>query len=476
MPIASDDKKAHFIGICGAGMSAVAILLKEIGWTVTGSDANFYPPVSTYLEESKITFFKGYSRGNIPPDASIIVIGKHAQLTPEQNEEVRAAFEMGVPVKSFAEILGEVTQDKENIIVAGSYGKSTCTALLAWCLEYGGEDPGYVIGAIPGTPERSSAAGRGNFFIIEGDEYPSANWDDSSKFLHYRPSHLLLTSLAHDHLNVFKTVADYRAPFKKLMSSLPPHGLLVACADGDGILETLNDLNIKAILYSATDPEAPWHIDNVSYGETTSFDIFHADQKISRISTGLLGRHNIENILGVSALLLTRKALTVEELEKAVKEFKPPQRRLNKISYSTKIPAYEGFGSSREKAISAISAMRLHYPTRNLIVLFEPHTFSWRAREALSWYDTVFTGADKVLIYKPPSHDAEPAQLQLEEIVRQVKGQGIDVDGFESPDVGYGLLGDALTEKSAVLILSSGGFDGMIEGVKKFIETKFPDK
>src|SRR5258708_2073834 len=160
-------QKIHFIGICGAGMSAVAILFKEMGWRVTGSDANFYPPVSTYLEQSEIRFFRGYRKENIPSDVEIIVIGKHAELTPELNEEVRAAFEMRAPIKSFAEVLGEVTQGRENIVVVGSYGKSTCAALLAWCLESAGKEPGYVIGAIPLTPNQSSAAGKGKQFIIE---------------------------------------------------------------------------------------------------------------------------------------------------------------------------------------------------------------------------------------------------------------------------------------------------------------------
>src|SRR3989344_8343376 len=135
--------RVHFIGICGAGMSAVAMILKDLGWYVTGSDDNFYPPVSTFIEEAGIPFSKGHQKENIPSDVDLFIIGKHAGLTPEQNPEVKAAFESGKPIKSFAQVLGEITKERKNIVVAGSYAKSTCTALLAWCLEYAGKDPGY---------------------------------------------------------------------------------------------------------------------------------------------------------------------------------------------------------------------------------------------------------------------------------------------------------------------------------------------
>ena len=404
----------------------------------------------------------------------MIIIGKHAELTPELNEEVCAAFDSKVPIKSFAEVLGEVTEGKDNIVVVGSYGKSTCAALLAWCLEYAGKHPGYVIGAIPTTPATSSAAGQGTLFVIEGDEYPSANWDASSKFLHYHPSQLLITSLAHDHINVFKTVFDYRTPFKKLLSLLPAGGLLVACGDGDGIRTALDELDRPTILYSAEDSNCSWYAKNISYGETTTFDIAYKGTITAHVTTELLGRHNIENIVGAAALLLTGEYITAQELTDAIRKFKAPQRRLNKISDKTRIPMYEGFGSSRDKAVSAISAMRLHYPSRNLIVLFEPHTFSWRTHEALFWYDTVFSGSDRVLIYKPPSHGAQEDQLSLEEIVSRVEKQNISVSGLESPTAGRTLFEEAITENSVVLILSSGGFDGMIEDVKKFIEQTYP--
>ena len=141
-------RKAHFIGICGAGMSAVAALLVEQGWQVSGSDEGFYPPVSDYLRAREIPCRTGYAAGNIPPDAEMIVIGKHAKLVSETNDEVRAALQSGIPVRSFPEVLHQLTTETKNLVVAGSFGKSTCSSLAAWTLVHAGKDPSYFIGAI----------------------------------------------------------------------------------------------------------------------------------------------------------------------------------------------------------------------------------------------------------------------------------------------------------------------------------------
>src|SRR3989344_5862871 len=385
--------RAHFIGICGAGMSAVAKLLIDHDWQVSGSDDNFYPPVWEYIKKYKIRFIKGYDSNNISTDADLIIIGRHSGLTKENNEEVRAAFSSGVPVKSFPEVLGELSEDKKNIVAVGSYGKSTCAALIAWCLEYAGKNPSYFIGAIPNTPTESSKKGSGNFFVLEGDEYPSSNWDDSSKFLHYHPSHLLLTSLAHDHLNVFKTPDDYKAPFVKLLDLVPKNGLVVACVDGEGVKETISKrgLEKRTIFYSIRG-NADWCVENVNLGEITSFDIFNGENFMVNMKTSLIGLHNVENILGTGALLLSLDLITPSEFSRAIASFKAINRRLDKKSDKTSIPFYEGFGSSFPKARSAIEAVKAHFPDKRLIVLFEPHSLSWRSREAIGWYDTVFDG------------------------------------------------------------------------------------
>ncbi|MBY0429526.1 MAG: UDP-N-acetylmuramate dehydrogenase, partial [Alphaproteobacteria bacterium] len=216
-----EEMKAHFIGLAGVGMSATAKLLRDAGWSVTGSDEAVYPPISHFLEKEKLACFTPYAASNIPADVDLIVIGKNAKLVPETNAEVAAAYQSGKHIASFPEVLGELSQNKDAVVVAGSYGKSSCSALLAHILQSSGKDPSFFVGAIPLTPSTSAQIGKGNLFVFEGDEYPSSNTDNRSKFLHLKPKHILLTPLAHDHVNIFPTIKKYLASFYELASLLP---------------------------------------------------------------------------------------------------------------------------------------------------------------------------------------------------------------------------------------------------------------
>src|SRR5215213_3587681 len=292
--------KAHFIGIAGKGMSAVALLLRQMGVRITGSDEGFYPPVSDYLRNENIPFAAGYRRENIPGDADVIVIGKNAKLVPESNEEVRAAMESGKPVRSFADLLHDMTADTETIVAAGSYGKSTCTALLAWCLRVANKDPSYFIGEITNGFDTHAHRGQGPTFVLEGDEYPASNWDSRSKFLLYNAGNVLLTSATHDHINVFPTHADYLAPFGTLLGALPADGLLVVNSEESHARALAADLACRTVFYGLGD-KAHWHAENIERGAETRFDLMRGSETIIRLSTTMLGDHNIENIVGVSA-------------------------------------------------------------------------------------------------------------------------------------------------------------------------------
>lgn len=466
----------HFIGICGAGMSAVAKLVKESGNTVSGSDEGFYPPVSTYLKENNMPCATPYSIKNIPKETDIFVIGKHTKLTKEENEEVSYALSSGKQVLSFPQVLQNLTEERDRIVVAGSFGKSTCTSLLAWCLTSSGIDAGYFIGAVPLTPPSNAHIGSNAPFIFEGDEYSSLNWDSTSKFMYYKPHTLLLTALAHDHVNIFPTHEDYKKPFYNLLSQMNSTDPVIACIDDETITHELAHLkNIHGnIMTYGLSPSAAWSAKNIVYGETTTFTLTKNGEEVITLSTTLLGEHNVQNIVGVSATLLERNLITKEQLVLAISSFKGIVRRLDKKSEKTSIPIYEGFGSSKDKAISAIKAIKLHFREKKLFILFEPHTFSWRNEDALSWYDTVFSGADSVLIYKPPTHgESTHKQLSLHVITERVEKTGIKTLSAESTQKAKEHF-SAIESNSVILILSSGNMDGLIEDVTHFAEEKFP--
>ena len=226
-------RRVHFIGIAGVGMSATALLLRDLGVAVTGSDEAIYPPISDVLAREGLDARTPYAAANIPADVEAIVIGKNARLVPETNAEVAAAFARGAPILSFADVLGLLARERSPIVVAGSFGKTTSVSMMAHALIEAGLDPSFMIGAAPLSPPTAARIGAGDLLVLEGDEYPSSNTDDRSKFLHYRPAHLLLTPLAHDHVNVFPTVESYLAPFHELIGLAPADATILVSTGGE---------------------------------------------------------------------------------------------------------------------------------------------------------------------------------------------------------------------------------------------------
>ncbi len=464
-------KKAHFIGIGGVGMSATAKLLKDSGVVVSGSDEDVYPPMSTFLEQEGFDYRTPYAASNIPSDVDVIVIGKNAKLVPESNPEVAAAFASGKPIKSFPDLLAELSANAQAVVVAGSYGKSTSTALLAHCLEQAGLDPSYIIGASPISPAQSARLGKGELFVLEGDEYPTSNTDSRSKFLLMHPTHVLLTPLAHDHFNIFPTPADYIKPFYELAKLIPQDGALVVCTEGPLSGEFLANVGRPVITYGVN--QGDFTATNITWGEKTSFDIMHGGAPLAHIETSQLGEHSIQNIVGVAAFVFTKQLMSPEQFAAAVATFKGIRRRLDRKSDQTVVPIYEGFGSSYDKLKSAIAAMKQHFPTRRLVVIFEPHTFSWRNRQSLSWYDDVFAGVEKVYVFNPP-HDGKTTELSVEEIVAQVTHSGVVAVAAHTPQDALNGLRSELTSNDAILLSSSGAMGGLIDSVPALADELFP--
>jgi UDP-N-acetylmuramate: L-alanyl-gamma-D-glutamyl-meso-diaminopimelate ligase len=461
-------KKAHFIGIGGVGMSAVAKLLRDSGVEVTGSDEEVYPPVLDFLKREGLVWQTPYAAANVPDNVDLVVVGKSAKLVAELNEEVSKVIHRGLKISSFPEVLQGLTKNKKTIVVAGSYGKSSCTALLSHCLESAGADPSYFIGAIPKTPASSAHLGKGEYFVVEGDEYPSSNTDPKAKFLHLSPLHVLLTPLAHDHFNVFPTSAEYLQPFKELLGLVS--GAVVMCTEGPLSGELLSKAT-SPVTYGLSQGE--FQAANISWGETTSFDITRNGATVVRVETGELGEHNIQNIVGVAALVFSQNLLTPEQFAKAVATFRGIVRRLDKKSEATSVAIYEGFGSSYEKQRSATAAMKRHFPTRRLWVIFEPYTINWRKHEALTQYKDAFAGAYKVLILEPPLH-GKGMETTIEDMADQVKSGGVESQAIHTPQEALSLLANDLRSDDVILLSSSGALGGLVESVPLLAEQKFP--
>jgi UDP-N-acetylmuramate: L-alanyl-gamma-D-glutamyl-meso-diaminopimelate ligase len=461
----------YFLGIGGAGVSALASVLHSQGHQVTGSDEGVFPPVSTYLEQAGIVYAKRFDVANLPEKIDVAVVGTTAKMDPATNPELAELQARGVPCYNFATYLGHYTQDRENLIVAGSFGKSSLTALVAFLLRHAGQDPGWFIGAIPLDLPKTGHAGTDPLFVMEGDEYIVALQDRRSKFELYRASHILISSIVHDHINMFPTMADYEAPFAKLLKTLPPEGLLIACHTYEPVRRLIGD---RPAVWYGLKPNPGYYADNIEIGEVTRFELVCPHGARISLETVLLGLHNIENIIGGSAFVLERALMCPAQVQAAVRAFRGVARRLDKKTRTSTIPAYEGFGSSFEKARSAIDAIRLHFPKRPLVVVFEPHTFSWRNHDALTWYDRVFEGCDHVHILPPPRIGAAShTQLTLSDILSRVQAAGVSAQSLDDTEAFLQRVPASLKGDEVVLLLSSGPLDGLAESLPKRLDALF---
>ena len=463
--------RVYFLGIAGAGMSALASVLVSEGHAVTGSDAGVFPPVNRYLDRMGIAWRDGFDAAALPADIDAAVIGGSAKLDLAHNPELAELKRRGVPLYSFPAFLAHHTLDRDTIVIAGSFGKSTLTALLAVLMREAGRDPGYFIGAAPLDLDTNGHGGTDRAFLLEGDEYIVGADDRRSKFLLYHPKSVLISSLIHDHMNVFPTIASYEAPFAALIALLAPDAPLV-CANAFKALHRLT-AGRTVTWYGLERCDGYW-TDNIEIGEITRFDLVTPTGERIALETGLLGLHNIENIVGAAALLLERGDIDAAALQRGVRKFRGVARRLDKKTTASRAPVYEGFGSSYEKARSAIDAIALHFPGRPMVVVFEPHTFSWRNADALAWYDTVFKGVARVLLLPPPGHGADGhAQLSQADILTRIAAAGVAVRAMADGAATLAELDAGLAGNEVVLLLSSGPLDGLAETLPPRLDAKF---
>lgn len=461
----------YCVGVAGAGVSALASMLQSEGHTVSGSDEAAHPPISTYLDRIGVPFHNGFDPALLPAAIDVAIVGTSAKLGFE-NPEIEALQRRGIPCFSFAEFLGRHTAARRNIVVAGSFGKSTLTAMIAYLLRACGRDPGWFIGAVPLDLDRTGNWGADPEMVIEGDEYVVSEQDRRSKFLLYEPAHLLISSLTHDHFNMFPTFESYQAPFRALLERRSRAGALV-CARGYGALAEMVGRK-EAIWYGLDAVPGQWGARVLALGERSRFALIAPSGRSAEIETQMLGLHNIENFVGATALLVSLDLASLESIAAAAPHFRGVERRLDRKTTRSAVPIYEGFGSSLEKAQSALAAISLHFPRSRRIVVFEPHAFSWRNRAALAWYDVVFDGASQVVLLPPPLHGADQhGQLQPEEIAARVRASGTPCLAVSDAAAAQAALHAMLRPGDVVLLLSSGPLGGLAQSLPSWADTTF---
>ncbi len=434
----------HILGICGTFMAGIAALAKQLGHTVTGSDAATYPPMSTQLEELGVELFSGYSADNLKQRPDYVVIGN---ALSRGNPEVEAVFNLGLPYISGAQWLAENVLAKHWVLaVSGTHGKTSTSSMLAWILEDANLSPGFLIGGVPENFGVSARLGESLFFVVEADEYDTAFFDKRSKFVHYHPRTLLINNLEFDHADIFPNLAAIQRQFHHLIRTVPGNGLIVYKFGDAAINEVLKQGCWTPGETIGRDWTAKTLCDDYSH-----FEVSYNNKIVGEVKWDLIGQYNVENALGAIACA-HHAGVSINYACEALGKFRSVKRRLELRGVVKGIYIYDDFAHHPTAIAGTIKALRQQKPNQRIIAVLEPRSNTMRMgihKEALL---SALKDADMVLLYQPP--DISWSLFQLSSSLNQSKLFN-DVEDIIKHLVANTASGDQ------ILIMSNGGFENI---------------
>lgn len=476
----------YFLGIGGTGMAATAGLAQAAGYHVIGSDANLYPPMSTMLEELKIEVRSPYSPQNLEGlQAQLVVV---ANALSRGHEELEAVIAKGIPYTSFPHFLGEVFLKKMiSVVVSGTHGKTTTSALMAFALSKLGEDPSYMIGGIPRNFSRSFNLGKGRTFVIEGDEYDTAFFDKGSKFLHYHPQFLIFNNLEFDHADIFSSIEAIEEQFRLLLGKLQQQDQIIANIDDPGVSRLLDRLGLsqKVCRVSAYGraTEAAYKMENLSYQDSKNQGGYWKVQLNTdlwgplTIQTKLAGPHNAANITQVIACLgrLSQAGIIrqpeASDLGDIFRMFDGVARRMDHLGSVGGIDVFEDFAHHPTAVTQVLQGMRTAYPSRRLLVAFEPKNATSRRNIFTKDFANALAIADQIYVGPCPvdRRIPEAERMDTSQLVQQI---GSNAKAFSSNEELMEQIASDCKTGDAIIFMSSGSFSGVQYELVKHLEAK----
>ena len=448
------------MGICGTGMASLAGILKEKGYRVTGSDQNVYLPMSDFLEALSIPVMEGYSPDNLYPGPDLVIVGN---VITRNNPEARELSRLALPYLSFPQALKRFAfKDKSTIVISGTHGKTTTSALVSWILEKAGMDPGFMIGGIPLDFKKNYKLGKGQYFVIEGDEYDTAFFDKGPKFLHYGPWVTILTSIEFDHADIYRDLNHVIENFRKLIDIMPQKGLLIANSDDPIITAEINRARCPVSTYGLSTNSLWKAIDITVQEDFTRFKVLKAGWDYMTLDTPLYGRHNISNLLSV-IVLADFLEIPFPTLSEAVKSFGGVRRRQEIIGEKRGILVLDDFAHHPTAVKETIRAVKAKFKGRRLIAVFEPRSNSSRRNIFQEQYAASFDSADLIMVPEPPMTEKIPMGERFSSKRLEEDLEKRDLAAFSFPNTDP--LIEALVKETrpgdVVLIMSNGGFDNL---------------
>jgi UDP-N-acetylmuramate: L-alanyl-gamma-D-glutamyl-meso-diaminopimelate ligase len=455
-----DPKRIHLMGICGTGMASLAGILKHKGYSVTGSDENIYPPMSHFLEALSIPVLKGYSPGNLVSIPDLVIIGN---VITRHNPEAIRLSQLNIPYLSLPQALGHFAmKGKRSIVVSGTHGKTTTSALAAWILEKAGMNPGFMIGGILNNFQRNFKLGEGLCFIVEGDEYDTAFFDKGPKFLHYNPWITIITSIEFDHADIYRDLEHVIENFRRLIDIIPPEGLLIYNLDDPIVTAEAKRARCPVISYGLKE-EGNWKAIDISFrDDLTQLKIFRDGTEYASLLTPLYGMHNISNLLGAVALS-EHLGIDIPALSEAAVTFRGIKRRQEIKGEKGGVLILDDFAHHPTAVENTIRAVKERYMGRRLIAVFEPRSNSSRRNIFQERYGLSFDRADLIFIPEPPMMEKIPAaeRFSSQKLVNALKKRGLKAFYCPDSDILLNELMEQVRKGDVVLIMSNGSFDNL---------------
>jgi len=452
-------KTVYFIGICGTAMATLAAMLKECGFTVRGSDRQIYPPMSDFLVDREIHCQDGFDERHITEDIDLVVIGN---AVSRGNPEVEAVLEKKIRYCSLPEMVRETfLWNRRSIVVAGTHGKTTTAALLGWLLKDGGRDPSFLIGGLSANFGSSYRLGRGREFVVEGDEYDSAFFDKTAKFLKYLPDVAVVGNLEFDHADIYSDFEAIRSAVQRLVTLLPRRGLLVLGADSPGASEMITNAPCRVTTFGISE-SAQWSATAVeSTADGTSFTVEREGVPFASVNTKLMGEFNVRNVLA-AITVASEVGLDPEVIGASVARFEGVRRRLEVRGQVKGVTVYDDFAHHPTAVRETLAGVRASNPTRRIWALFEPRSATACRRVFQQPFGLAFGDADEVIIgkvYRSSLPDEE--RLSETDLAAEICATGVRARHVAEVGEIVATVVDEAREGDLVVAMSNGAFGGI---------------
>jgi UDP-N-acetylmuramate: L-alanyl-gamma-D-glutamyl-meso-diaminopimelate ligase len=459
-PFPTNVRHIHLIAICGTGMGALACMLNQMGYRVTGSDHNIYPPISDFLLSHGIHIFIGYSAKNLEQKPDLVVIGN---AISKDNPEVLAMMSLSIPYCSMPEAINRfVAAGKKQIVVTGTHGKTTTASFISWLLYIAGFDPSFIIGGIVNGFNSNYRFGKGQWIVLEGDEYDTAFFDKGPKFLHYKPEVTVLTNIEFDHADIYRDLDHVKSAFSRLISGVSERSTIIAYDDDPNVSELITQAKVKALKYGRL-KNSTYYLENVEIKNPfTHFEVCRLGERATAYKTRLIGEHNICNLLAGIAVGDYLNIMD-EEISAAIESFKGAKRRQEVRGVKNAITIIDDFAHHPTAVQVTVRAIKAFYNSSRLIAVFEPRTNSSRRNIFQKDYAKAFDAADLICIRQAPNLEKIPTDQRFSsvQLVSDLIDRGHQASFFQNTDDIIDYLRKNCRAGDVILVMSNGGFDNI---------------